>query len=276
MWISSFRLVIEGSSIEARPLDVPIHGHATRWCCNVTMQSEVVASGGGRTQGYALIAALILLVLASLAVTLAVHRASTDARRERETELLFVGDQYRWAIHGYASAPGVPAQYPEKLEDLLEDRRLPVPRRYLRRIYPDPMTGKADWRFELSQGRIVGVHSSSTAAPLRHAGFAPGDEGFADARDYTQWRFLATQVSPPEQAATQVPNTSGPGPEQPPANPQPPPDPNAAARTQCFAQYGAPMLRCRAKPLPMGTDVQSCVQAIGALLRECLAPIGGL
>lgn len=227
--------------------------------------------------GYALIAALILLVLASLAVTLAVQRASTDARRERESELLFIGDQYRWAIHAYASAAGVPAQYPEKLEDLLEDKRLPLPRRYLRRIYPDPMTGKADWQLELSQGRIIGVHSSSTEGPLRHAGFAPGDEAFAQARDYTQWRFLGTQVVLTSQPVAQVAGDgSGSAPGQPPPDSQPPPDPNTAARTQCFAQYGAPMLRCRAKPLPMGSDFSSCVHQMANLLGQCLGPIGGL
>ena len=69
-----------------------------------------------RHRGYALIAALIALAVASLAVTLAVRRAQVDAQRERETELLFVGDQYRRALANYFSHPvaGQAASYPQR------------------------------------------------------------------------------------------------------------------------------------------------------------------
>ena len=149
----------------------------------------------GRRRGYALLTALLLLVLASLAVTLAVEKAQTGAQRERETELLFVGDQFRQAIRAYASAPGVPAQYPETLDDLVADKRWPVPRRHLRQIYMDPMTGKADWQLDKAQGRIVGVHSASTRVPLRHAGFSLDDAAFEQAQTYADWRFSAVVTS---------------------------------------------------------------------------------
>jgi type II secretory pathway pseudopilin PulG len=148
-----------------------------------------------QSAGYALVMALLLLVLASLAVTLAVQKAQTEAQREREAELLFVGNQFRQAIRAYALAPGLPAQYPETLEDLLVDKRWPVTRRYLRRIFPDPMTGRADWELDKAQGRIVGVHSASGRAPLRHAGFSLDDAAFEQAQTYADWRFSAAAMS---------------------------------------------------------------------------------
>jgi type II secretory pathway pseudopilin PulG len=136
-----------------------------------------------------MVMALLLLALASLGVMLAVQIAQTDARRERELELLFVGDQYRQALIAYAAAPNVPPQYPQKLEDLLEDHRLPLVRRYLRRLYPDPITGSEQWGLDLFQGRIIGVHSQSRGEPLIHANFPEGYAGFEKAKSYAEWKF---------------------------------------------------------------------------------------
>src|SRR3954470_6772670 len=86
----------------------------------------------------------LLFAVAILGITLATVGAvwSTQIRREKEAELLWVGDQYRAAIGQYFATGG---QYPATLADLLEDRRFPQVRRYLRRLFPDPMTGLADW-----------------------------------------------------------------------------------------------------------------------------------
>jgi type II secretory pathway pseudopilin PulG len=151
----------------------------------------------GNVQGYALIAALILLVLASLAVTAAVGKAQVDAQREREADLLFVGDEYRRALLAYSTAPGVPPQFPEKLEDLLQDHRFASTRRYLRRLYPDPLDPAAAWVLERSGGRIVGLHSQAPGVPLKHGGFAPADAAFAKARSYAEWRFSAVAAASP-------------------------------------------------------------------------------
>jgi len=160
-----------------------------------------------------MVMALLLLALASLGVMLAVQIAQTDAQRERELELLFVGAQYRQALAAYASAPNVPAEYPRKLDDLLQDRRLPTTRRYLRRLYPDPITGSSDWEVKLFQGRIIGVHSRSTLEPLIHANFPEGYAAFEKAKSYADWTFDA----PP---ATTAPAPAGTG--TPPATISPP------------------------------------------------------
>jgi type II secretory pathway pseudopilin PulG len=116
--------------------------------------------------------------------------ASTTAKREKEAELLFVGDQFARAIAEYhASSPGAP-QYPQKLEELLADNRYPNARRYLRRVYPDPMTGRADWGLVRGPGGgIVGVHSQSMERPLKTGNFPRGYESFAGATVYSAWRF---------------------------------------------------------------------------------------
>jgi type II secretory pathway pseudopilin PulG len=135
--------------------------------------------------------------------------AATAAKREREAELLFIGDEFARAIAEYhASSPGAP-QYPQKLEDLLVDNRYPNARRYLRRIYRDPMTGRADWGLVRGPGGgIVGVRSQSLEPPLKVANFPKSYESFAGATSYSNWVF---GFAPP---GTGAPTTAGKPPVQ--------------------------------------------------------------
>jgi hypothetical protein len=69
----------------------------------------------------------------------------TQSRREKERELLFVGDQFRRAIGlYYERSPGA-KRFPKGLEDLVLDRRYPNTQRYLRRLYADPVGGTSGW-----------------------------------------------------------------------------------------------------------------------------------
>ncbi len=116
----------------------------------------------------------------------------TTLKREREAELLFVGRQYARAIAAYhAATPGDVKQWPKRLEDLLEDRRNPAIHRHLRRLYPDPFTGKPEWGLIKSGEFIVGIHSLGEGKPLKQAGFLPEEESFAGAASYRDWRFAA-------------------------------------------------------------------------------------
>jgi type II secretory pathway pseudopilin PulG len=115
---------------------------------------------------------------------------TTTAQREREAQLLFVGDAFRTAIGKYYESGPLAHQLPQDLDDLVLDKRVPLPRRYLRRIYLDPMTGQADWQILRDpDGGIVGVSSSSQRTPIKRANFTAQDAQFTDAKCYCEWKF---------------------------------------------------------------------------------------
>ncbi len=132
----------------------------------------------------------LLFAIAILGITLSTVGVvwSTQIRRDKEVELLFAGNQIRLAIGRYQRSGG---QYPQALTDLLEDKRTPVPRRFLRRIYPDPITNSADWQLILApEGGIIGVASRSQDKPIKVAGFAQADVAFEKAECYCDWQFV--------------------------------------------------------------------------------------
>jgi type II secretory pathway pseudopilin PulG len=134
----------------------------------------------------------LLVAIAIMAAGLAAigEVAATAAKREKEAELLFVGDQFARAIAEYAANSRGAAQYPQSLDELLADKRYPNVRRYLRRVYADPLTGRADWGLIRGPGGgIVGVHSQSLERPLKTANFPAGYASFTGAATYTAWRF---------------------------------------------------------------------------------------
>src|SRR5207302_8513176 len=96
-----------------------------------------------RQAGFTYLGLLAAIVLMGLLLTVAARVWSLTAQRERETQLLFVGDAFRMAIAGYYAHGH---RYPATLENLLADDRSPVPMRYLRRLYLDPKIGRASCR----------------------------------------------------------------------------------------------------------------------------------
>ena len=145
-----------------------------------------------RQRGFTYLAVLITVATLGGALGAAATVHSQQAQREKEAELLFVGDQYRQAIASYYErTPGGAKRYPQKLEDLLEDRRSPVPQRHLRRLYPDPMTGKEMAPLEAPMGGIMGVSSPSEAAPIKTGNFRPRDKSLAadGITKYSEWKF---------------------------------------------------------------------------------------
>jgi type II secretory pathway pseudopilin PulG len=143
-----------------------------------------------RSYGFTYLGLLIAVALMGIGLAAVGEVWSTAVKRERERELLFVGAQFRQAIGlYYEGSPGV-KQYPRKLEDLLEDKRFPVLKRYLRRIYLDPMSGKPDWGLLLQGEQILGVYSQSKDKPLKTANFRLAEAYFADSNAYSDWRFV--------------------------------------------------------------------------------------
>ena len=81
-------------------------------------------------RGFTYVGLLLAVALAGVALAAAGTLWSTTAKRDKELELLFVGDQYRRAIGSYYEGTPGAKRYPQRLEDLLEDKRLAVTRRH--------------------------------------------------------------------------------------------------------------------------------------------------
>ncbi|MEP7294949.1 MAG: type II secretion system protein [Burkholderiales bacterium] len=147
-------------------------------------------------QGIVLLALLLALALCGIAAMAAADLWSLERQRAREQELLFVGDQYRVAIQRYyhAAPVGTARVLPSRVEDLLEDDRFPTPLHHLRRAYPDPITGSAEWGQVKVGNRLSGVHSLSEKTPVKQAGFGPAHELFNGSSSYRQWVFVVSST----------------------------------------------------------------------------------
>lgn len=142
-----------------------------------------------RAGGFTYLGILLAIVFVGIALAAVGTLWSVTMRREREAQLLFVGDAIRGAIESYYRS-GPANQLPQELGDLLDDKRFPLPRRHLRRLYLDPMTGQADWQIIREPGGgIIGVNSSAQSVPLKRANFEDQDAQFAGSECYCQWRF---------------------------------------------------------------------------------------
>lgn len=151
-----------------------------------------------RQRGFTFIGVLIVSAVIGVGLAGLGQVWSVQAQRERERELLFVGDQYRAALLSYsATTPAGKPRYPRDLEDLLDDKRHPSTRRHLRRLYPDPLTGKADWETVRSpDGGIVAVHSRHPGSPMKVGNFPRQFSAFETAATYRDWVFGAAPAKP--------------------------------------------------------------------------------
>lgn len=146
-----------------------------------------------RSEGFTYLTVMfvVAILLGGLAIVGEVWE--TQTRREKEAELLFIGNQYRRAIGlFYESTPGGVKRYPRSLEELVKDPRTPTTQRYLRKLYPDPVTGKEWVAIKGADGGVQGVHSASEEAPLKIAGFRVRDASFEGAAKYADWKFIHT------------------------------------------------------------------------------------
>lgn len=141
-----------------------------------------------RAGGFTYVGLLVLVALIGLMLATAGEVAATSMQREREAQLLWVGHEYRAAIARYWMHRRM---HPQALQDLLGTAAdAPVQVRYLRRLYPDPMTNAVDWALvRAPDGGIMGIASSSKRAPLKTSGFDDADRTFVDAKAYGDWQF---------------------------------------------------------------------------------------
>ncbi|MDD5029256.1 MAG: type II secretion system protein [Rhodoferax sp.] len=149
-------------------------------------------TGSRQQAGLTYIGLLIAVVFFGLGAVGAARLLASTERAEREAELLFIGHQFRQAIQSYLQTGPNAGRYPPTLADLLQDRRSPTPRHHLRRLYVDPITGKADWGLVLApEGGIMGVHSLSEREPQKRAKFDAADADFELALQRQQARGQA-------------------------------------------------------------------------------------
>jgi type II secretory pathway pseudopilin PulG len=150
---------------------------------------------GPRVQqtGFTYLGLLAAIVILGLLLSVAGHVWSFSLQREKEQQLLYIGDQYRKAIGSYYS---LGSAYPLTLQDLLSDQRTPVPRHHLRQLYRDPLTNDTDWILvkDPTGVGIMGVASRSALTPIKRLRFADIEVGFANKDCYCDWKFI---YSPP-------------------------------------------------------------------------------
>jgi len=148
-------------------------------------------------RGFTYLGLLFLIALLSLTAAMASVVWSTVQQRADERELVFAGQQFQRAIERYRlRSPGPENLYPKALEDLLRDARAPQVERHLRRVYVDPMTGKAQWGvIREPKGGIVGVHSLSERKPMQGATWGAAQQVPANAGSYREWRFVAPSAA---------------------------------------------------------------------------------
>lgn len=159
--------------------------------------------------GFTYLGVMFIVVVLSMTASMASVVWSTVHQRHNEHELVFVGRQFQAAIERYQQrSKEAEARYPRRLEDLLRDDRAPSIERHLRRLYTDPMTGRAEWGLiRRPDGGIVGVHSLSERKPM------PGSLRAAalnasDALTYSEWRFMApSAVAPVAESPAAAPTT---------------------------------------------------------------------
>lgn len=90
-------------------------------------------------EGYVLAAVIILLAVILIFLASAAPKVKEDIRRDQELETMHRGKQYSRAIQLYYRRL---RHYPPNVE-ALEDTNM---MRFLRKRYPDPMSGKDDWK----------------------------------------------------------------------------------------------------------------------------------
>ncbi|MEI6303307.1 MAG: hypothetical protein WCR74_17835, partial [Betaproteobacteria bacterium] len=188
--------------------------------------------------GYTYFGLLLAVLAASLAVSAGATLLGNDMRRDKESELLFAGDEIRRAIELYhAKNTAGPQPFPRTMDALLRDPNQLSIQRYLRKIYRDPLhepeapgasPENGSWvLIRDANGQIVGVHSNSQREPLRKTGFPKQYEGFRQTKRYADWQFLAAGGVPvdPKAGAVAEPKNFIPAPVVPAMSPPPPPPP---------------------------------------------------
>lgn len=151
-----------------------------------------------RELGFSYVIVMFLVAMVSLLSLRALRNSLTTERREKEAQLLLIGQAYRQAIADYYQhSPGSNKTFPPTLDALLLDQRATRPARPLRKLYRDPITGSTEWGVVHNEaGAVLGVYSLSTQVPYKKNGFPPELLSFVNATSYQAWRFVYQPAVP--------------------------------------------------------------------------------
>ena len=147
----------------------------------------------GNAAGFTYVGVLILIAIIGIASAATLKVGSTLQRRAAEQELLFVGMEFRNAFLSYANAtPPGQIRAPRSLQELLKDPRSTNPRRHLRKLYADPMTGKETWGLVYGSDGvgIIGIYSLSEEKPIKISNFDIVFKDFEGRTSYKDWKFI--------------------------------------------------------------------------------------
>ncbi|QBE62498.1 type II secretion system protein [Pseudoduganella lutea] len=164
--------------------------------------------------GFTYVGLIILVAIIGLVAATTVRVGVTLQRAQAERDLLHIGEQFSNALKSYAAATpaGQPPQ-PPTLKELLKDPRFPGTRRHLRKIFIDPMTGKAEWgiRYLADNRGILGIYSLSAATPIKVANFPSRFQAFNGKQKISEWVFTfdGQEPLPPGQVKPGEPGQPG-------------------------------------------------------------------
>lgn len=126
--------------------------------------NDGAAAPGAR--GYSLVMVVMLITVMNIVVATALPLWSGMIRRDKEEELISRGLQYAEAIRVFQRRFG---RLPVQLDELVR-----VEPRCIRRLWEDPITGKADWILIL-EGAPAGTPGAPVIDPTTGQPMAPGD-----------------------------------------------------------------------------------------------------
>ena len=162
-------------------------------------QTWSLRDGLAPCRGFTYVGLLVFVAILGIASAATLQMGSILQRRAAEEELLLVGMEYRRALISYAqSTPAGQLRQPKSLADLLKDPRYPNTVRHLRKLYPDPITGKAEWGLiqGVEGGGISGVYSLSEATPIKVDNFDTELAHFKGKTSYREWQFSVLPTTP--------------------------------------------------------------------------------
>ncbi|TFW22919.1 type II secretion system protein [Duganella callida] len=166
-----------------------------------------------RAGGFTYLSLIILVAILALTAAATLKMGSLLQRSKAEEELLDIGAAFSDALKSYADATpaGMPPQ-PPSLKELLRDPRFPGTRRHLRKIFVDPMTGKAEWGITWLGDKVgvLAVYSLSDAKPVKIGNFPTRFAGFEGKNRLSEWKFVMATEGAHSAAAPEKPGSASP------------------------------------------------------------------